>query len=215
MRFRHSTQRLPQKLEREKPNQIFTVVFVSFISLYRMFTIQYKVFTNLLNVNSKTRIRKPWAKKCLSENHPLENRQKQPKIKTIGGSISNRCWFAPISPHRIHIVDMVLDSNKPKPTRGALAGYPPSVQVHRTYTLVKLHAKNVKHIQQSPTCCFLCIQGEQIFLDQQSREEIPIVSLHQNNFSVLTDFANESTTSSKVPTFSSNTLSLSTMSLTK
>ena len=38
-------------------------LFVSFIALYKMFTIQYKVSTNLQNLNSKTRIRKPWAEK--------------------------------------------------------------------------------------------------------------------------------------------------------
>ena len=35
---------------------------------------------------------------------------------------------------------------------------------------------------------------------------MPIIALHQENFSVLTDFVNESTTFSKVSTFSSNTL---------
>ena len=38
-------------------------LFVSFIALYKMFTIQYKVSTNLRNPNSKTGIRKPWAEK--------------------------------------------------------------------------------------------------------------------------------------------------------
>ena len=37
----------------------FTALLVSFIALYRMFTIQYKVFTNLRNHSSKTRISKP------------------------------------------------------------------------------------------------------------------------------------------------------------
>ena len=54
-----------------------------------------------------------------------------------------------------------------------------------------------------------------MFLDQQSNEEMPIASLHQENFSVLTDFVNESATLSKVSTFSINTFLLSTMSLTK
>ena len=37
-------------------------LFVSFIALYKMFTIQYKVSTNLWNPNSNTGIRKPWPK---------------------------------------------------------------------------------------------------------------------------------------------------------
>ena len=41
-------------------------LFVSFIALYKMFTIQYKVSTNLRNPNSKTGIRKPWAEKPIT-----------------------------------------------------------------------------------------------------------------------------------------------------
>ena len=38
-------------------------LFVSFIALYKMFIIQYKVSTNLRNPNSNTGIRKPWIEK--------------------------------------------------------------------------------------------------------------------------------------------------------
>jgi hypothetical protein len=47
------------------------------------------------------------------------------------------------------------------------------------------HAKNITPTQHSPTCCFLCIQGVIGLHSQQSREVMPIVSLHQENFSVL------------------------------
>ena len=45
-----------------------------------MVTIQYKVFTDLQNPNSKFKSRKQWAKKPL-----VENRQKQPK-KFLSGA---------------------------------------------------------------------------------------------------------------------------------
>ena len=38
-------------------------LFVSFIALYKMFTIQYKASNNLRNPNSNTEIRKPWTEK--------------------------------------------------------------------------------------------------------------------------------------------------------
>ena len=54
-------------LETPKGKTIFLrasfALFVSFIELYKMFSIKYKVSTNLVNPNSKTKIRKPWAKK--------------------------------------------------------------------------------------------------------------------------------------------------------
>jgi hypothetical protein len=75
MAFTHNTQRLPWKPRSEKPSfRASPLSFVSFIALYRMFTIQYKVFTDLRNPNYKFKIIKPWAKKPL-----VENRQKQPK----------------------------------------------------------------------------------------------------------------------------------------
>jgi hypothetical protein len=75
-------------------------------------------------------------------------------------------------------------------------------------------AKNITHTQHSPTCCFLFIQWVTRLHSQQSRAAMPIDPLHQENFSVLTYFVNESATFFKVSTFISNTFS-STMSLTK
>ena len=76
-------------------------------------------------------------------------------------------------------------------------------------------AMNITHTQHSPTCCFLCIQGVTGLHSQQSRELMPIGPLHQEKFSVLTIFFNESTKLSKVSTSISNTFLSSTMSLTK
>jgi hypothetical protein len=77
------------------------------------------------------------------------------------------------------------------------------------------HAKNITHTQHSPTCCFLCIQGVTGLHSQKSRATMPMDPLHQENFSVLTDFVNESATFFKVSTFISDTFFSSIMSLTK
>jgi hypothetical protein len=76
-------------------------------------------------------------------------------------------------------------------------------------------AKNITHTQHSPTCCFLCTQGVTGLHSQQSRAAMPMDPLHQENFSVLTDFVNESATFFKVSTFISDTFFSSIMSLTK
>jgi hypothetical protein len=76
-------------------------------------------------------------------------------------------------------------------------------------------AKNITHTQHSPTCCFLCTQGVTGLHSQQSRATMPMDPLHQENFSVLTDFVNEFATFFKVSTFISDTLFSSIMSLTK
>jgi hypothetical protein len=76
-------------------------------------------------------------------------------------------------------------------------------------------AKNITHTQHSPTCCFLCTQGVTGLHSQQSRATMPMDPLHQDNFSVLTDFVNESATFFKVSTFISDTFFSSIMSLTK
>jgi hypothetical protein len=68
-------------------------------------------------------------------------------------------------------------------------------------------AKNITHTQHSPTCCFLFIQGVTGLHSQQYRATMPMDPLHQENFSVLTDFVNESATFFKVSTFISNILS--------
>jgi hypothetical protein len=60
-------------------------------------------------------------------------------------------------------------------------------------------AKNITHTQHSPTCCFLCIQGVAGLHSQQSRATMPMDPLHQENFSVLTNFGNELQHSSKCP----------------
>jgi hypothetical protein len=75
--------------------------------------------------------------------------------------------------------------------------------------------KNITHTQHSPTCCFLCIQGVTGLHSKKSRATMPMDPLHQENFSVLTDFVNESATFFKVSTFISDTLFSSIMSLTK
>ena len=75
MSFTHNTHRLPWKPRREKLDfRASPLSFVSFITLYRRFTIQYKGFTDLRNPNSKSRIREPWVEKPLAKNH-----YKQPK----------------------------------------------------------------------------------------------------------------------------------------
>jgi hypothetical protein len=76
-------------------------------------------------------------------------------------------------------------------------------------------AKNITHTQHSPTCCFLCTQGVTGLHSQQSRAAMPMDPLHQEKFSVLTDFVNESATFFKVSTFISDTFFSSIMSLTK
>jgi len=75
--------------------------------------------------------------------------------------------------------------------------------------------KNIKHTQHSPTCYFLCIHGFIGLHTQQLRETIHIVSLHQENFLVLTKFVDESATFFKVSTFTNNTFLSSTMSLSQ
>jgi hypothetical protein len=102
----------------------------------------------------------------------------------------------------------------PRPTHG---GHPPLTPLHarciRSDTTT--HAKNITHTQHSPTCCFLCIQGVTGLHSQKSRATMPMDPLHQENFSVLTDFVNESATFFKVSTFISDTFFSSIMSLTK
>jgi hypothetical protein len=53
---------------------------------------------------------------------------------------------------------------------------------------------------------FICIQGTIGLHSQQSRVVIPMDPLHQENFSMLTHFFNESATFFKVSTFIKNTL---------
>jgi len=102
----------------------------------------------------------------------------------------------------------------PKPPRGGPAPmHPPNARRRRSDTTTR--AKNITHTQHSPTCCFLCTQGVTGLHSQQSRAAMPMDPLHQENFSVLTDFVNESATFFKVSTFISDTFFSSIMSLTK
>jgi hypothetical protein len=96
---------------------------------------------------------------------------------------------------------------------GGAAPEPPRARRRRSDTTTR--AKNITHTQHSPTCCFLCTQGVTGLHSQQSRAAMPMDPLHQENFSVLTDFVNESATFFKVSTFISDTFFSSIMSLTK
>ena len=99
-----------------------------------------------------------------------------------------------------------------RPRRGLAA--PPLTPLHRCSDTTT-RAKNITHTQHSPTCCFLCTQGVTGLHSQQSRAAMPMDPLHHENFSVLTDFVNESATFFKVSTFISDTFFSSIMSLTK
>jgi hypothetical protein len=111
-----------------------------------------------------------------------------------------------------------LGGAAPEPPRGGPTplhppSYPPRTRRRRSDTTTR--AKNITHTQHSPTCCFLCTQGVTGLHSQQSRAAMPMDPLHQENFSVLTDFVNESATFFKVSTFISDTFFSSIMSLTK
>jgi hypothetical protein len=101
----------------------------------------------------------------------------------------------------------------PHPPRGGPPLTPLRARRRRSDTTTR--AKNITHTQHSPTCCFLCTQGVTGLHSQQSRAAMPMDPLHQENFSVLTDFVNESATFFKVSTFISDTFFSSIMSLTK
>jgi hypothetical protein len=102
------------------------------------------------------------------------------------------------------------------PPRGGLAAPPLTpLRARRRRSDTTTRAKNITHTQHSPTCCFLCTQGVTGLHSQQSRAAMPMDPLHQENFSVLTDFVNESATFFKVSTFISDTFFSSIMSLTK
>jgi hypothetical protein len=106
----------------------------------------------------------------------------------------------------------------PNPRAGALPPYTPPLtplRARRRHSDTTTRAKNITHTQHSPTCCFLCTQGVTGLHSQQSRATMPMDPLHQENFSVLTDFVNESATFFKVSTFISDTFFSSIMSLTK
>jgi hypothetical protein len=104
------------------------------------------------------------------------------------------------------------------PARGVPPPYTPPLTPLRAWhkrSDTTTRAKNITHTQHSPTCCFLCTQGVTGLHSQQSRASMPMDPLHQENFSMLTDFVNESATFFKVSTFISDTFFSSIMSLTK
>jgi hypothetical protein len=103
------------------------------------------------------------------------------------------------------------------PGGGSAPLHPPltPLRARRRRSDTTTRAKNITHTQHSPTCCFLCTQGVTGLHSQQSRATMPMDPLHQENFSVLTDFVNESATFFKVSTFISDTFFSSIMSLTK
>jgi hypothetical protein len=106
-----------------------------------MFTIQYKVFTNLRNPSSKSIIGKTWAE---NPNHGL----KTVRRKTVENSATKKNWGLHPQTTGSALWIWFRCANAPKPTGGGLVGYPPLAQVHRTCKLVKLHAKNITHTQQ-------------------------------------------------------------------
>jgi hypothetical protein len=103
----------------------------------------------------------------------------------------------------------------PPPPCGGLRPPLTPLRARRRRSDTTTRAKNITHTQHSPTCCFLCTQGVTGLHSQQSRATMPMDPLHQENFSVLTNFVNESATFFKVSTFISDTFFSSIMSLTK
>ena len=82
MAFTHKyTEIYPGNPKGKKPAflELRLALFVSFIALYKMFTIQYKVSTNLGNPNSNSEIRMPWTAKQLI----TEKVKKKPKKYNI------------------------------------------------------------------------------------------------------------------------------------
>jgi hypothetical protein len=103
----------------------------------------------------------------------------------------------------------------PNPRAGGSTPLHPLERARRRRSNTTTRAKNITHTQHSLTCCFLCTQGVTGLHSQQSKATMPMDPLHQENFSVLTDFVNESATFFKVSTFISDTFFSSIMSLTK
>jgi hypothetical protein len=148
------------------------------------------------NPNSLTENRKPSAKNHVPKKPPKYH--VVPEIchpeKKISGAL-------PTNPH----------------ARGSIPLHPPltPLRARRRCSDTTTHAKNITHTQHSPTCCFLCTQGVTGLHSQQSKATMPMDPLHQEKFSVLTDFVNESATFFKVSTFINDTFFSSIMSLTK
>ena len=141
MAFIHNyTQIYPGNPEGKKPAflELHLALFVLFITLYKMFTIQSKVSTNLQNPNSNSKIRMPWtAKPLITEK--AKKRKSNPK--KFSGAL-------PTNP-QIRIAGNGFRANARKLTRGALTGYPPMTPLWRAQRVelvklgLKLHAKNI------------------------------------------------------------------------
>ena len=117
---------------------------------------------------------------------------------------------------RKYVVPEICHPGNMSSRRKKIGGRFPLTPLHarRKHSDTTTRAKNITHTQHSPTC-FLCIQGVIGLHSQKSRVAMPMDPLHQENFSILTDFFNESTTFFKVSTFISDTFFSSTMSPTK
>lgn len=77
------------------------------------------------------------------------------------------------------------------------------------------HGKNITHIEHYPSCCFISTQEVLREIIHFYIPIIPICSLHQENFLVLTNFVNAFTKFFKVSNFDSNTFFSSNIFLTK
>ena len=106
-----------------------------------MFTIQYKVSTNLRNPNSNTGIRKPWTEKpnTMDRKTAYHNTAKNGPKKIFSG--------APPSYPQICVANNGFGANALKTDRGGPSGLPPSgagaSRVGLVELGVKLHAKNI------------------------------------------------------------------------
>jgi hypothetical protein len=93
-KIRHYTMAFTHKFTLETPKgktsflRVSLALFVSFIALYKMFTIQYKVSTNLQNPNFNTGIRKPWTEKPNSMEYKTayHNTAKNDTKKKVSGA---------------------------------------------------------------------------------------------------------------------------------
>jgi hypothetical protein len=161
------------------------------------------------NPNSLTGNRKPSAKNHVPKNHLIScGPRNMSSWKYVGPAeicrLEKKKKIGGAAPKPLH------------PPRGGLAAPPltPLRAQHRRSD-TNARAKNITHTQHSPTCCFLCTQRVTGLHSQQSRATMPMYPIHQENFSVLTDFVNEFATFFKVSTFISDTFFSSIMSLTK
>jgi hypothetical protein len=138
--------------------------------------------------------------------------------KYVGPAIICRQYVGPKPAKICRPKKFFLGALPPNPRAGGSAPlHPPltPLRARRRRSNTTTRAKNITHTQHSPTCCFLCTQGVTGLHSQQSKAAMPMDPLHQENFSVLTDFVNESATFFKVSTFISDTFFSSIMSLTK